>query len=60
MSIDHPDDGGLTVAQLLVERGTDLAVRVKLPWDYDRPGEIVECTALGYALLLAARLREER
>jgi ankyrin repeat protein len=44
------DDGGLPVTQLLVERGADLAVRVKLRGDYDRPGEIVECTALGYAL----------
>ena len=39
------------VAQLLVERGADLTVRVKLPGDYDRAGEIVECTPLGYALL---------
>jgi ankyrin repeat protein len=45
------DDGGLPVAQLLIERGADLAVRVKLPGDYEQPGEIVECTALGYALL---------
>jgi ankyrin repeat protein len=45
------DDGGLTATQLLVERGADLTVRVKLPGDYERPGEIVECTALGYALL---------
>ena len=45
------DDGGLLVTQLLIERGADLAVRVKLPGDYERPGEIVECTALGYALL---------
>jgi len=44
------DDDGLPVAQLLIERGADLAVRVKLPGDYERPGEIVECTALGYAL----------
>ena len=44
-------DGGLPVTQLLIERGADLAVRVKLPGDYERPGEIVECTALGYALL---------
>jgi ankyrin repeat protein len=44
-------DGGLPVTQLLIERGADLAVRAKLPGDYDRPGEIVECTALGYALL---------
>jgi hypothetical protein len=45
------DDGGLPVTQLLVERGTDLTVRAKVPGDYERPGEIVECTALGYALL---------
>jgi ankyrin repeat protein len=44
------DDGGLPVTQLLVERSADLAVRAKLPGDYERPGEIVECTALGYAL----------
>jgi len=45
------DDGGLEVARLLIDRGADLAVRVKLPGDYERPGEIEECTALGYALL---------
>ena len=45
------DDDGLPVTQLLVERGADLGVRVKLPGDYERPGEIVECTPLGYALL---------
>ena len=44
------DDGGLSVAQLLVERGADLSIRVKLPGGYDQPDEIVECTALGYAL----------
>jgi len=45
------DDEGLAVTRLLVERGADLAVRVKLPGDYERPGEIIECTALGYAML---------
>ncbi len=45
------DDGGLPITQLLVERGADLAVRVKIPGDYERPGEMVECTPLGYALL---------
>jgi ankyrin repeat protein len=45
------EDHGLPVTQLLLERGADLTVRVKLPGDYDRPGEIVECTPLGYALL---------
>jgi len=44
-------DRGLPMAQLLVERGADLAVRVKLPGHYDRPDEFVECTPLGYALL---------
>src|SRR5438128_589419 len=43
------EDGGLPVTQLLVERGADPTVRAKLPGDYERPGEIVECTALGYA-----------
>ncbi len=45
------DDAGLPAAQILVERGADLSARLKLPGDYERPGEIVECTALGYALL---------
>jgi hypothetical protein len=44
------DDDGLPITQLLVERGADLALRAKVPGDYERPGEIVECTALGYAL----------
>jgi len=43
-------DGGLPMAQLLVERGADLSVRVKIPGHYERPGEIVECTPLGYAM----------
>jgi len=44
------DDVGLPVAQMLVDRGADLAVRARIPGDYERPGEIVEGTALGYAL----------
>jgi len=47
------DDYGLPVAQLLLEGGADLTVCAKLPGDYERPGEIVECTPLGYALLFA-------
>jgi ankyrin repeat protein len=43
-------DGGLPITQFLVERGADLSVRVKLPGHYERPGEVVECTPLGYAL----------
>ena len=43
-------DWGLPVAQFLLERGADLSVRVKLPGHYERPGEVVECTPLGYAV----------
>jgi ankyrin repeat protein len=42
-------DGGLPMARFLVERGADLSLRVKLPGYYERPGEVVECTPLGYA-----------
>jgi ankyrin repeat protein len=45
------DDDGLPMAQLLIDRGADLAVRATVPGAYQRRGEIVECTALGYALL---------
>ena len=44
-------DDGLPVTQLLLERGADIGLRVKIPGSYERPGEIVECTPLGYALL---------
>lgn len=43
-------DGGLPMTQFLVERGADLSLRVKLPGHYERPGEVVECTPLGYAV----------
>jgi ankyrin repeat protein len=45
------EDGGLPIVQMLVERGADLTVRLKLPGNYDVPGEVVECTPLEYALL---------
>src|SRR5262249_39015843 len=44
------EDRGLPMAQLLVEQGADLSVRVKLPGHYERLDEVVECTPLGYAL----------
>ncbi len=50
-AVTQYDDGGLAVAELLIERGADLTIRTKLPGDYERPGEIVECTPLEYALL---------
>ncbi len=42
-------DAGLPVARLLLERGADLSVRAMLPAYYETPGEVVECTPLGYA-----------
>ncbi len=42
-------DDGFPIVQLLVERGADLSMRVKIPGHYDRPDEFVECTPLGYA-----------
>jgi ankyrin repeat protein len=43
-------DRGLPMAQLLLEYGADLSVRVKLPGHYELPDEVVECTPLGYTL----------
>ncbi|MBL8209768.1 MAG: ankyrin repeat domain-containing protein [Bryobacterales bacterium] len=45
------DDAGWRITQTLIEAGADLSLRAKLPGDYEKPDEIVECTALGYALL---------
>jgi ankyrin repeat protein len=44
-------DAGLPLVRLLVERGADLTVRVRLPGHYEAPGEVVECMPLEYALL---------
>ena len=44
------DDGGLRATQVLIERGADLRIRVRVPGDYERADEIVQCTVLGYAL----------
>jgi hypothetical protein len=43
-------DAGLPAARLLLDRGADLTVRATVPGEYERPGEVFECTALGYAL----------
>jgi ankyrin repeat protein len=53
-------DFGLPVAQLLVDSGADLSVRAKLPGHYERPGETVECTPLGYALLFPGGANESK
>jgi ankyrin repeat protein len=49
-AVSQNQDWGFGVTQLLLERGADLAVRVKLPGHYERLDEVVECTPLGYAL----------
>lgn len=49
-AVTQADDGGVPTARLLIDRGADLALRVKLPGHYERQGEVVECTPLGYAL----------
>ena len=51
------NDAGLEVTRLLIDRGADLRLRLNLPGDYDRPGEVVECTPLGYAMRFGARDR---
>jgi len=53
-AVTQADDGGVAVTRLLIDRGADLALRVKLPGHYERHGEVVECTPLGYALRFQA------
>jgi ankyrin repeat protein len=49
-AVTQADDGGVAPARLLIDRGADLTLRAKLPGHYEREGEVVECTPLGYAL----------
>ena len=49
-AVTQADDGGVAVTRLLIDRGADLSLRAKLPGHYEHPGEVVECTPLGYAL----------
>jgi ankyrin repeat protein len=49
-AVTQRDEGGVPVTRLLIDRGADLSVRAKLPGHYERPGEVVECSPLGYAL----------
>jgi|SRR5579871_1039507 len=44
-------DFGLAVVRLLLDHGAVLSLRVRLPGHYERPGEVVDCTPLGYAAL---------
>ncbi|HEV2963124.1 MAG TPA: ankyrin repeat domain-containing protein [Candidatus Angelobacter sp.] len=54
------NDWGLTVAQLLIDHGADLSLRVKLPGHYERPDEVIECTPLDYALLFPGHPAESK
>lgn len=49
-AVTQNQDRGLPMTRLLVEHGADLSIRAKIPGHYERPGEVVECTPLGYAL----------
>jgi len=45
------NDWGFPVMELLLERGADLSLQVRLPGHYERPDEVVDSTPLGYAML---------
>lgn len=53
-------DNGLPVTRLLVARGADLSVRAKVAGHYEKPGEIVDCTPLGFALHLEEVTRKPK
>jgi ankyrin repeat protein len=44
-------DFGLPMVEFLVNHGADLSISARIPGHYERPGEIVRCTALEYARL---------
>jgi ankyrin repeat protein len=48
-------DFGLAMTKYLVESGADLSIRARLPGNYERPEEFVECTPLGFARLFPGR-----
>jgi ankyrin repeat protein len=48
-AVTQLSDGGVAMANLLIERGADLSIRARVPGHYERPLETVECTPLGYA-----------
>jgi len=50
-TVSQQRDWGFAVARMLLDHGADLSLRANLPGHYERPGETIECTPLGYALL---------
>ncbi len=49
-AVSQFDDKGLTMTRLLLDSGADLSLRANIPGHYERPDEILNCTALGYAI----------
>lgn len=47
----QPGNAGIMMVRLLIERGADMSMRATLPGHYEREGEVVDCTPLGYAML---------
>jgi ankyrin repeat protein len=43
------NDAGLPLVRLLMDRGADVSIRAKVPGHYERSGEVLDCTPLGYA-----------
>ena len=39
------------VGELLKERGADLTIRARIPGHYERPGEILDVSAVEYAAI---------
>lgn len=50
-SATQSNDVGLVMTKLLIDHGADLSIQARVPGHYERPGETVDCTPLGYALL---------
>jgi ankyrin repeat protein len=46
----QPGDAGLAMVRFLLEHGADLSLRATLPGYYERPGELLECNTLEYAM----------
>jgi len=49
-AVTQLSDGGVAMAELLIEHGANLSIRARVPGHYERPDEILECTPLGYAI----------
>lgn len=49
-AVSHGEGWWIGVTRCLLDRGADLAVRARVPGSHERPGEVIDCTPLGYAL----------